>query len=98
MIGGGGADTLEGGSGADRFVFAAGDSTAGTPDVIWDFKHGSDTNRIDLSALGLAGFGNLTIAYGGNIFTTITTAGGLQINLLGYYESVTDLTASDFIF
>ncbi len=88
MIGGGGADTLEGGSGADRFVFGVGDSTSGTPDIIWGFKHGNDADKIDPSALSLTG----------STFTRITTAGGLQINILDYYKSSTDLTAADFVF
>ncbi|EYD75698.1 putative Zn-dependent metalloprotease [Rubellimicrobium mesophilum DSM 19309] len=47
--GGAGADRLQGNGGADAFVFAAGDSAPGRPDVIDGFAPGEDA--IDLSAL-----------------------------------------------
>jgi Ca2+-binding RTX toxin-like protein len=44
------ANTITGGGGADRFVYAAtSDSNPGTPDVIMDFVHGTDV--IDLSGI-----------------------------------------------
>jgi len=103
LLGGAGADTLEGGSGTDIFKFVVGDSTAGTADVIWDFKDGSDADKIDLSdasfdAFGAIGFGDLTIAQSG-MYTTITHAAtGFSVKLVGYYESGVELVAGDFLF
>ncbi|MCW1917877.1 hypothetical protein NX862_03855 [Rhodobacter sp. KR11] len=53
--GGMGRDVLTGGAGEDSFVFAPGQSLAGTPDLITDFTTG---DRIDLSLLP----GELTLA------------------------------------
>ena len=52
ILGAGGADQMWGGAGADRFVFGAATDTgktAGSRDVIFDFKQGED--RIDLSGI-----------------------------------------------
>jgi hypothetical protein len=73
LSGGAGRDVLAGGDGADLFVFGAGDSAPGSPDRIRDFRPGTD--RIDLTALGIAP-GDLSV----------TTAAGrtiLQIDLQG---------------
>lgn len=46
-----GANTLNGGTGAEGFVFTAtADSAIGAADIITDFVHCTD--RIDLSAVG----------------------------------------------
>ncbi|MEO9877380.1 MAG: calcium-binding protein [Anderseniella sp.] len=55
IIGLGGNDTLTGLAGADTFVFAAGDGT----DTISDFSV-ADTDRIDVSAYGLASNADFT--------------------------------------
>ena len=48
IVGGAGNDTMTGGLGDDRFVFAAGQGTAGEADLILDF---SRNDRIDLEGL-----------------------------------------------
>lgn len=104
LVGGAGQDTLDGGSGNDVFDFdALTESTNANPDVIADFKHGDDADKIDLTGLGAtgigAGAGELTIQWNGGLYTEITLNGtSFQINLLGYYESGVDITAADFIF
>jgi Ca2+-binding RTX toxin-like protein len=99
LNGGTGKDTLTGGTGSDIFVFAAGDSGlgGGVRDLITDFQAGVD--RIDLSALTLAGMNDLafkTIGSGVIIYAD-TTGDGLQdfaVQVAGTYS----LSADDFIF
>lgn len=62
LRGGSGADTLSGEGGADVFVFDPSESPPQAADVITDFASGLD--RIDLSALGLAGEETLTAPSG----------------------------------
>lgn len=47
--GGKGVDKLKGGGNSDTFVFHAGDSPAGTPDEILDFRGGASRDVIDIS-------------------------------------------------
>jgi Ca2+-binding RTX toxin-like protein len=100
MEGQAGADTLEGGSGDDTYAFTdITHSTITQTDVIWDFKHGDDTDIIDLRGTGITEFDQLTIAYTSGIYTQIDHDDStFRINLLGYYESGTDIDASDFLF
>jgi Ca2+-binding RTX toxin-like protein len=57
LTGGLGADKLTGGSGSDRFVFnSSADSYAGSSDLITDFI--STDDKLDVSALGITGFGD----------------------------------------
>jgi Ca2+-binding RTX toxin-like protein len=108
LVGGAGADTLHGGFGADHFVFVATDSTAAGRDLIWDFKHGNDADKIDLSdasfdAWGGISYADLTIEtpdmLGGGYYTRITHAdSGWSIELVGYYEEGYNISSSAFIF
>lgn len=63
LDGGSGADLLTGGAGADVFVFDLAGSRVPAPDVITDFASGTD--RIDLSALGVALIGGRAFTGGG---------------------------------
>ena len=66
LAGLGGADTLTGGEGADKFVVEVlADSLPATPDIIIDFLHGID--RIDFSAIdaNTSKGGNQAFAYAG---------------------------------
>jgi Ca2+-binding RTX toxin-like protein len=99
LIGGTGKDTLTGGAGSDIFVFAAGDSGlgGGVRDLITDFQAGVD--RIDLSALTLAGMDELAFKTVGSgvIIYADTTGDGVQdfaVQVAGTYS----LGADDFIF
>jgi Ca2+-binding RTX toxin-like protein len=57
LTGGLGADKLTGGTGSDRFVFtSSADSHPGSSDLITDFISSED--KLDVSALGITGFGN----------------------------------------
>lgn len=57
LTGGLGADKLTGGTGSDRFVFtSSADSHVGSSDLITDFISSED--KLDISALGITGFGN----------------------------------------
>ena len=57
LTGGLGADKLTGGAGSDRFVFTgSADSYVGSSDLITDFISSEDT--LDVSALGITGFGD----------------------------------------
>ncbi|MEL7099666.1 MAG: calcium-binding protein [Pseudomonadota bacterium] len=95
LIAGAGNDTLTGGAGRDTFVFGrnAGDN------VVTDYVDNIDT--IDVSALGLTGFGVLNTAIsdraGGGVLIDFAKIGGSgTVTLLG---SVTDadLNLNDFI-
>jgi len=85
LIGGGGNDLLEGGAGADWFVFAPGSGA----DEIADFTPGAD--HIDLSAFD--------IAYEQLGFTT--SAGGLRISMGTdsiFVRGAQELSPNDFVF
>ena len=78
LYGFGGNDTLIGGGGSDRFVFGHGTGS----DVVGDFVSGSD--KLDLSAFGFAGFGDVQTAthdVGGN--AVIDLGNGDMITLTG---------------
>ncbi len=91
LIGGAHRDLLYGGTGQDIFSFRVlSDSQGGNRDTIYNFTQGVD--KIDLSALGYAGFSDLTITPGGT--TVVTAANGLRIDFAGNIP----LTAADFIF
>ena len=92
-----GADTLYGGLGGDRFVFGTGTGT----DAVMDFRDGED--RIDVSALGVAGYAALRSRiteepWQGETSTKIdlATNGGGIVMLRGLRRSSID--ASDFVF
>ena len=88
----GGDNRLEGGLGADRFVFGQGHGA----DTIGDFSDGED--RIDLSGLGVSSLGEIrAVADGqGGVLLGLTSAGGGTI-LLDDFD-LARLDASDFIF
>lgn len=90
FFGGAGRDLLYGGTGQDIFGFRdVSDSTGSNRDTIYNFTQGQD--KIDLSAFGFAGIGDLTLTPG---TTTRIDNGSLRIDLSGNYT----LTAADFIF
>ncbi|MHA3916019.1 calcium-binding protein [Halovulum sp. GXIMD14793] len=88
LSGGTDDDNLYGGSGADTFVFNAGDGS----DVIHDYQDGID--KLDFSGSGLT-FADLTITAGGNGEAIIAYGNGDQITL---QNAAGQLDASDFIF
>ncbi len=91
MIAGGQRDVLYGGTGRDIFSYRdVSHSAGGARDDIYSFTQGVD--KIDLSALGYTGIGDLTITQGGT--TRITAADGLRIDV----RSNIALNANDFIF
>jgi VCBS repeat-containing protein len=72
IIGGYGADSLTGSGGNDAFRYVSAlDSNVAHFDTITDFKHGNDTDLIDLTAFGLA-------PASGEEFHTNGTATGVQ--------------------
>ena len=111
LNGGTGADTMEGGSGTDTFILLAGDSDTVTGmDVIWDFREGLDTDKINLSDAGLD-----AIAPGGSldwsdlVFSTPDQIGGYMTRITisgtsfgfllpGYWENGYNIHATDFVF
>ena len=92
LDGGGGADILTGGSGADTFVFAAGHGT----DTITDFSP-EEADLIDLSALsGITGFAALTLtAEDTDTLLDLSAHGGGTVRLEDI--AVADLAAEDFL-
>jgi len=91
-----GNDTLTGGTGRDTFVFGL-DSGL---DTVTDFTDTKD--MIDLTALGLSGFSDLTSA---NALSAVPVGVILNLSVLGGNGQVTldgvnlaDLDATDFIF
>ena len=89
----GGFDNMFGRGGADVFVLSA----DGETDAIKDFEQGAD--RIDVSAWGATGLGDLTLSdHGsGKIFVTFNDE-LLQLSDTGRTLDAADLTAADFIF
>ena len=92
LYGDGGADSLTGGTGADTFVFTAGDGA----DTITDFFP-EEGDRIDLSAFaGLEGFASLKLtADGSATILDLRAHGGGTVRLEGI--AVADLLAADFL-
>ena len=91
LNGGAGDDTLRGRSGDDKFVFGSGHGD----DTIVDFTDGED--MLDLSALGLSGFGDVSAeAVDGGVMIDLSAMGGGTIMLENF--ALADLDASDFMF
>ncbi len=89
LSGGTGNDELFGGSGNDTFVCEAGfgdDSIGGFASL--------GSNTIDLSALGLSGFGALDVSQSGVDVIVDTGEGAITL----WNTSVGDISASDFVF
>lgn len=89
ISGGAGNDTLTGGSGADRFVYASGDGS----DTISNFVQGTD--QIDLTAFAFGSFAAFQTAASLSVSGGTATYGfgGIQITLTG----ITAVTAADLI-
>ncbi|MCY4037195.1 MAG: hypothetical protein OXF64_07080, partial [bacterium] len=92
LHGGAGDDVMWGGSGADAFVFSAGDGH----DVINDFESGADV--IDLSSMcDIESFDDLNIRQdGANTVVVLSDLGTDSISLVDFDSA--DLSAADFIF
>jgi hypothetical protein len=91
LAGGAGDDALTGGSGDDVFVFAPAD--APSSDVVSDFEGGED--RLDVSAFGFGGFGDLTVTQAG-ADALVTFAPSNEAVLLDV--DAAQLGAGDFVF
>lgn len=91
LYGSRGNDILEGRGGADRFIFEHSNGN----DIILDFTDNEDL--IDLSAIGLAGYDDLTLSSDSNGVTIDMTASGGGSILLENFD-IANLDASDFIF
>ena len=86
-----GDDILEGGDGADQFIF----QHSNGDDTILDFTDNEDL--IDLSAIGLSGYDDLTLSSNSTGVTIhMTSSGGGSILLEDF--DIANLDASDFIF
>ena len=91
LSGGLGNDLLEGGEGADQFIF----DWSNGDDTILDFTDNEDL--IDLTAIGLSGFDALILSSDSNGVTIhMTTSGGGTILLEDF--DIANLDAGDFIF
>ena len=91
LYGSRGNDILEGRGGADRFIF----EHSNGDDIILDFTNNEDL--IDLSAIGLSGYDDLTLSSDSNGVTIhMAGNGGGSILLEGF--DIANLDASDFIF
>jgi Ca2+-binding RTX toxin-like protein len=92
LVGGTQNDNLTGGAGADVFLFNVGDGA----DIIMDWEDGLD--RIDISAYGLASFGDVLAAASDLPIgaVRIDLGGGNTIQINGF--TTADLDASDVIF
>ena len=91
LNGGAGDDMLRGRSGDDKFVFGSGHGD----DTIVDFTDGED--MLDLSAMGLSGFGDVSAeAVDGGVMLDLSAHGGGTIMLENF--ALADLDASDFMF
>jgi Ca2+-binding RTX toxin-like protein len=84
-----GNDALYGGAGNDVFVFASGHGQ----DSIGGFKTKGD-NTIDLTALGLSGFSDLTVTQSGSDVLISTGQGAITL----WSTIVAELGAEDFLF
>ena len=90
LAGAAGDDRLVGGPGADVFVVAPGEGQ----DTVTDFTDGED--RIDLTAFGLAGIDDLTVATTTDgVALDLTDSGGGTILLADF--AMANLDATDFI-
>lgn len=89
LTGGGGDDELYGGNDNDVFTFAAGHGD----DSIGGFESLGD-NTLDLSTLGLAGMGDLSISQSSSDVLIDTSEGTITL----WNTQVADITADDFIF
>ncbi len=89
LYGGRGNDWMKGDDGADHFVFEAQSGN----DFILDFEDGID--MLDMSALGLAGIGDLTITQVD--VDTLIDIDGINTVLLGKTNAA-DIGADDFLF
>lgn len=105
LAGGLGADVLSGRAGPDRFVFAAGESDAATPDHITDFAHGTDL--LDLRALGPLAFGTgpitgigqvRAVTVGGTTEIRVNLSGGPAPELLIVLDNAAAVDGGDFLF
>ena len=96
ITGGLGADTLTGGSGNDTFVFVAADTGV---DEVTDFAFGPD--RLDISAWGATGFGDLTVVstQNGGTYDVDVSYNGNALKLTGVVQSnLALLDGNDFLF
>ncbi len=107
IAGGAGSDILFGGAGNDRLNGGAGNDElyggAGSNTFVFDKAFGSDAiggfsqssgNRIDLTALGLAGFGSLEIAQVGSDVEIDTGSGVITL----WNISLSAVGTEDFLF
>jgi len=93
LDGSNGNDMLTGGGSADTFVFSKG------ADIVTDFNVASSAEVVDLSGVGsITGFNDLVNNHlsevGGNTIITDQAGNTMQLNGI----SISDLSASDFIF
>jgi serralysin len=105
LDGGRGSDRLTGGTGADTFLFRAGDSAPGARDVIADFASGQDKIRFEsfdaLSFVGNAAFSGRAneLRYwneGANTFVAIDQNGDASADFLIELTGTLALTSADF--
>ena len=96
ISGGLGADTLTGGSGNDTFVFVAADTGV---DEVTDFAFGPD--RLDISAWGATGYGDLTVVstQNGSTYDVDVSYNGNILKLTNVAQSnLALLDGNDFLF
>ncbi len=91
-MGGGGDDSLTGGSGADQFWANAG--LFGN-DTVHDFENGIDKIRLT-TIPGVDDFTDLAVSANGSGWAVITLPDGSTITLTGV--SIGQVDASDFLF
>lgn len=98
ISGGSGIDTLQGDAGNDTFIFALADTGI---DTVTDFDFSGD--KLDISAWGASGFGDLTITNtlqsGGTLYDVDVAYGGDSFVLANVaHSNLAALDAADFIF
>jgi Ca2+-binding RTX toxin-like protein len=100
LLGGGGSDRINGGAGGDRLAGGVGADvfafrSGGGRDLVTDFSDGPD--RLDLTALGLAGFGKVLDAARDSGAATILSfpEHEVAIRLAGF--ALGDLTRDDVL-